>query len=171
MKKGPDTGDSRGKGGEGRCVCVCVCADLPNGPAWALLRQRTVQILPVEPKVVFFFVNLLVIALLRLYNQWDHRHLPPMHVKFVGRLTVILKSISLFWDSPLLPGMLFVTLSGVWPVSARPLLVGSKSHCIHTRQGRSASLSHTYAHTHTHRAHRSREDLLYSTIGWGMGKR
>lgn len=74
--------------------------DVPKGPARALLRQRTVQMLPVEPPVQFMVA---------------------------GMVTVMLKSWVLAWEKPLAPGTLLVTVRGVWPVTPRLLPVGSMS--------------------------------------------
>lgn len=71
----------------------------PNGPATALLRHRTVQMLPVEA---------------------------PMQLKLSGICTFMTKSCSLAWERPNVPGTLFETFSGVKVVTA--LLVSSMSH-------------------------------------------
>lgn len=66
-------------------MSVCWTAKQPpKGPASALLRQRTVQTLPVEP---------------------------PVQVKSWGRVTVMLNSVVETWDRPLAPGTLLVTVT------------------------------------------------------------
>lgn len=82
------------------CPSVCWTAKQPpNGPATAVLRQRTVHILPVEA---------------------------PMQLKLSGMATLIVKSCSLACERPLAPGTLLATFRGVNLVAA--LLVSSRSH-------------------------------------------
>lgn len=58
----------------------------PKGPATALLRHRTVQMLPVEA---------------------------PIQLNLSGICTLMVKSCSFAWERPREPGMLLVTFNGV----------------------------------------------------------
>lgn len=77
----------------------------PKGPATALLRQRTVQMLPVEA----VWGQMLLVS---VYGGGKEKegNIPPVHLKFCGIVTVKLKSWILFCEMPLAPGTLLVTV-------------------------------------------------------------
>lgn len=68
----------------------------PKGPATALLRQRIVQMFPVDA---------------------------PVQARLSGKATVILKSFSLSWERPLTPGTLLVTVRFCDMIPALPIIV------------------------------------------------